>query len=96
MKEIAYLVCVEPRVVLFGYATPVEIEKDRPVLKKARMLVRWSEETRGVLGAASIGPQEGSRISPPVKEIEIRTKVECVIPCTEEAVKVWESGRWNN
>ena len=87
----AYLICVEPRVVLFGYATPNEMEKEFPVIKKARMLVKWSEATKGVLGAASHGPQQGSRISPAVTELHIRTKVECFIPCTDEAVKIWES-----
>ena len=91
----AYLVCCEPRVVLFGYATVEEIEKEHPTLGKARMLVYWSSKTRGLLGCASKGPQEGSRISDPVSELKIRTKVECHIPCSKEAVKIFESGLWS-
>jgi len=94
-NEIAYLVCCEPRVVLFGYATVVEIKKAKPTLKNCRMLVYWSVETKGVLGAAIDGPASGSKISKAIDEWTITKKVEGYGPCSEKAVKVFESGMWD-
>lgn len=93
MELQAYVVCVEPRVVLFGYADKDEFDKKVPVLKNARMLVRW--RGKSVLSTSSIGPQQGSRVSPPSPEIQIRTKIECVMPCTEKARIQWEKGIWD-
>jgi len=95
MEKNAYIVCCEPKVVLFGYATTTEIDKPSLTLTDARMVVYWSEETKGLLGLSSIGPQQGSRISPKTKNIKIKTKVECIIPCSDQAVKLFESGLWN-
>ena len=93
-NEIAYLVCCEPRVVLFGYATQEEMKKESPTLKNVRMLVYWSAETRGVLGAAIDGPASGSRISRALNTWTITSKVEGYGPCSEKAAAVFESGMW--
>jgi len=63
-------------------------------LKNAHMAVYWSQETKGVLGLASIGPQKGSKITPPVPKIKLNG-VTSVIDCTEEAVKKWKDQPWN-
>lgn len=94
-KEKAYVVFVEPRIVLFGYSTEENLRSDKPMLKNARLCVYWSKETRGQLGLAERGPQEGSRVTPQVTEHHICTKVEAFIPCTERATKQWESEPWN-
>ena len=67
---------------------------DVVVLTDARMCVYWSAETRGVLGLASIGPQKGSKITPPVPRIEING-VTAVMDATEVARNAWESGLWD-
>jgi hypothetical protein len=63
-------------------------------LKNARMAIYWSSETHGVLGLASIGPQNGSRISPPVPQIELNG-VTSIMDTTDIAVKQWEKEIWN-
>lgn len=92
--EQGYVVCCEPRIVLFGYATPAEIQKESPTLRRTRMAVYYSADTHGVLGLASKGPGPQCRISPAVDEHTIRTKVECVCKCTPEAVEKWEAEPW--
>jgi len=68
-------------------------EDDVVVLANARMAIYWSAATRGVLGLASIGPQEGSRISPPVKNITLNG-VTSVAEVTDDAATQWEKGLW--
>lgn len=72
----------------------VSHEADVVVLKNARMAVMWSAETRGVLGLASIGPQDGSRITSAVPRIVVNG-VTSVMDCSSEAVKQWEKGLWS-
>ena len=64
------------------------------VLEDARMAVYWSAETHGVLGLASIGPQKGSRITPPVPQITLYG-VTSISVATPDAQKQWELGLWN-
>jgi hypothetical protein len=90
----AYVVCCEPRVVLFGYADDVEIAKEHPTLSRCRMLIYWDAATKGVLGSAAHGPTTGCRVTAAVPEVHVRTKVEAVMLCSEEAVQKWESGPW--
>lgn len=70
------------------------VNGDETTLSNARMAVYWSAKTRGVLGLASIGPQEGSRITPAVPGIKIN-KVTSIMDCTEEAWALWESEPWS-
>ena len=63
-------------------------------LKNARMAVYWSQETKGVLGLASTGPQKGSRITPPVPSIKLNG-VTSIIDCTKDAIKKWEDQIWD-
>jgi hypothetical protein len=77
-----------------GYLKDGSAETGTVTLSDARMAVYWSQETRGVLGLASIGPQPGSRITPPVPLIELNG-VTSVIECTQEATAQWELGLWD-
>ena len=90
----AYVVCVEPRGVFFGYAD-VE-DRERRTIHSARILVYWSEKSKGVVGTAAVGPIEG-RVSPACPRIEFpkENKIEAWFSCSEEAVKVWESEPWS-
>lgn len=69
-------------------------ENEIAILKNAQMAIYWSSETKGVLGLASIGPQDGSRITPIVPKIEING-VTAVMDCTKEAVKKWKEMKWS-
>ena len=62
-------------------------------LRNAQIAVYWSAETRGVAGLASMGPQIGSRISPPIPQIKLNG-VTAVMDTTKEAVQLWQSQPW--
>lgn len=72
----------------------VSENEDVVELENAYMAVYWSQKTMGVLGLASIGPQKGSKITPPVPKIKLNG-VTSVIDCTKEAVKKWKAQPWN-
>jgi len=82
------------RGVFFGEFISHDETKKVVVLKNAQMAVFWSSATKGVLGLASIGPQEGSRISPIVPKIKL-DGVTSVIDATKEAVKTWQAQNWS-
>ena len=69
-------------------------KKDVVILKNAQMAVYWSSATKGVLGLASIGPQKGSKITPPIPSIEL-DGVTSIMDTTVEAVNTWKSQPWN-
>lgn len=93
-KERAVVVCTDEnkRGVFFGY-TETSVEAGKITLKRARMAVYWSKETRGVLGLAAGGPQAGSRVTHAVPSIEL-DGVTCLIDCDPAAVEAWEKGIW--
>jgi hypothetical protein len=72
----------------------VEHEGDRVVLEQAQNCVYWSEETRGVLGLAAMGPQKGSRIGPSVLRLEL-DGVTAIMDATKEAREKWQSQPWS-
>ena len=80
------------RGVFFGEL--IKHENDTVILKDAQMAVYWSSATKGVLGLASIGPQDGSRISPIIPRIELNG-VTSVMNCTKEAIKEWRTKKWS-
>ena len=94
MSEEAYVVCCEPRVVLFGYASKAEIKKAHPTLKRVRCLVYWDTATRGVHGAAANGPSPGCRVTPAVESQTVDTKIEARLVVSAAAVNKWESAPW--
>lgn len=91
-KERAVLVTTDKRGVFFGYL------KDQPtpesiILERARMIVYWSAETRGVLGLASDGPAAGSRVTPQVPQLTLMG-VTAVADCTDKAVAAIKKAPW--
>ena len=67
---------------------------DVVALSDAQNCVKWSTNTKGFLGLAAKGPQQGSRIGPPVPKITLYG-VTSVAECTEEATQEWKSQPWS-
>lgn len=84
----------DKRGVFGGYLESYDPETHIAILSDAHMAVYWSQATKGVLGLASIGPQNGSKISPPVPTIEING-VTAVMDCTKEAMIQWQKAIWS-
>jgi hypothetical protein len=82
------------RGVFFGQLNSYDADKQYVVLQDARMAIYWSAETKGVLGLAAIGPQQGSRISPCIPKIELNG-VTAVMDVSSNAVKQWEKNIWD-
>jgi len=87
------IICTDKRGVFFGYVAGDTKGKDPIDLLRARMCVFWSTATKGVLGLASTGPADGSRVGAAVPKIELRG-ITCVIECEPAAVERWERGPW--
>ena len=64
-------------------------------LSDARNCVYWTKSTHGFLGLASLGPQDGSRVTPAVPVIEI-DGVTSITQCTDQACQRWEAEPWQN
>ncbi len=64
------------------------------VLEQSRMCLYWSKATRGVLGLASHGPAEGSRVSRPVPRAELGGAT-AILDLTPEALERWEESPWS-
>lgn len=92
-EKLPWLVCVKPKVVLFGYATEEEMRKDKPKLERCRMLVYWPTENHGLLGVAADGPKPGAKVTPAVPFL-CPTEVEGYMLCTPEAVAAFEAEPW--
>ena len=93
MKKRQVVVTTDKKGVFFGTIKKQDTEKNTIVLTNARMCIYWPVENHGVLGLASDGPADGSRITPAVKQIELNG-VTAVMDCTDAAVKEWEVGKW--
>jgi hypothetical protein len=65
----------------------------RVTLEEARCAVYFSQPTRSVFGCATIGPQNGSRVSRPCDSVTIRG-VELLLDATPEAVAAWKTEPW--
>jgi hypothetical protein len=65
----------------------------RVTLAEARCAVYFSQKTRSVFGCASIGPQEGSRVSGACERVAVRG-VELLIDATPAAVAAWKAEPW--
>jgi hypothetical protein len=90
------VVTTEFRGVFFGTLKAMEtIDGNLSVkLANAQNCVYWNEATRGFLGLASKGPQDGCKIGPKVPEL-LLGKVTSIAVCTEEAVVEWEKEKWS-
>ncbi len=90
--ERAVMVTTAHRGVFFGYA--IETEGEMIDLKRARMVVYWPQDVRGILGLAVTGPTRGSKITAAVDSIQIR-QITAVLEVSAEAVANWEKGIWS-
>ena len=86
------VVCTDKRGVFFGYLVG-EPSREKVLLERARMCVKWSSDVRGVFGLASKGPSALCRVSPPAPDAEL-VDIHCVLSVTPEAVEAWERGPW--
>lgn len=91
-QGIAVLVTTEHRGVFFGYLVG-EASKQRVKLRQARNCVYWSQQERGFLGLASIGPSKQCRVGPAVPELDI-WDITAVATVTPEAVERWKASPW--
>lgn len=89
-KERAVVVTTAHRGVFFGYASKTDGETIH--LKRARLCVYWTADTRGFMGLAAAGPGPHCRVGPPA-DIELRN-ITAVVECDPGAIKAWESGPW--
>lgn len=87
----AVVVCTDKRGVFFGYTS--KTDGATVTIKRARMCVRWDEDTRGVVGLAASGPGKGCRVTAPAPSIELRG-ITCVMECDPVAVEAWERSPW--
>ena len=82
------------RGVFFGTLVKHSIASGTAIIKDAHMCVYWSAKSKGVIGLASIGPQHGSRVSPPITNLELNG-VTSVMDATPAAIKAWRAQPWN-
>lgn len=82
------IVSTSQKFTVFGYT---EDEAKAPVLtlERSRLVVYWSQETRGLWGLAAAGPAQGSKVSSPCTAV-IRDAL-FVLECTPEAAAAFES-----
>lgn len=92
-KKVVVTTDKDKRGVFYGECEEIDYIPEVLKLGNARMAIYWPSETKGVLGLASIGPQEGSKITPPVPSILING-VTALMECSEEAIAQWEKGLW--
>lgn len=89
--EIAVVVCTNLRGVFFGYTKAEPDGYDKISLRSARNAFYW-KASEGILELGATGPKTGSKIGARA-DIDL-IGVSCVISCTPEAVKAWESKKW--
>lgn len=94
-EKIAVLVTTDStkRGVFSGLIAPDDIGKENVTLEDMRMCVYWSQDMKGVLGLASMGPSSSCRISKAVKKATISGAVSW-IEITDEAYKKWQKEPW--
>ena len=87
------VVTTEKRGVFGGVIQSGSIESTVVTLSQARMCFYWSAPTKGVLGLAAIGPQDGSRVTAAIPSIELNG-VTAIMEATPTAVAKWEEEAW--
>lgn len=86
------LVTTDKRGVFAGYLESQD--DDRIVLAQGQNCLFWSTATHGVFGLAAVGPQEGSRVGPPVSRLEL-VGVTAIADCSDAARETWQSQPWS-
>lgn len=85
------IVTTAHRGVFFGYASNTDGETI--ALKRARLCLYWSADTKGFMGLASSGPGDSCRLGP-AADITLRA-VTAVLEVTPKAVARWEGAPWH-
>lgn len=85
------IISTSQKFTVFGYTTD---EADAPIvtLLDSRLVVFWSQETKGMWGLAAAGPAEGSRVSAPCTATF--RDVLFMLEVTSEAAKAFEKAPW--
>ena len=78
--------------VFFGYGVPTHEKTIR--ITKARMVVYWSPDVKGVVGLAASGPTAGCRIGPEAPAITLQD-VTSVMEASTQAEVAWSNQPWN-
>ena len=86
------MVTTEHRGVFFGYGVPTNEKTIR--LENARMCIYWSNDCKGIVGLASVGPTASCKIGPAAPAITI-LDVTAVFEVTKLAEEKWASQPWN-
>lgn len=97
MSKIPVLITTDKdkRGVFFGYIDPKDIDKTDITAEEVQMCVYWDRGVCGVLGLAANGPNEKSRVSPPVPRGIIKG-VTFVGECSPKAVEAWKKQPWKD
>ena len=93
--KIAVLITTDStkRGVFAGFINPEDTDKENIVVEELRMCVYWSQDMKGVLGLASMGPSSSCRISKAVKKASIKG-VTAVVELSDEALAKWRKEPW--
>lgn len=86
------LVTTAHKGVFFGYGQPSDAQSIR--IERARMVVYWSADVRGIVGLASVGPSKGCRVGHVAPAITLRD-VTAVIEVSAEAADKFEAAPWS-
>lgn len=92
-KSRPVVVTTAHRGVFVGY-TDQPGDTDTITLTRARMVVYWPTETRSVMGLATRGAPNGSRVSSAVERITLRN-LTSVMDATSAAAASWELAPWS-
>jgi hypothetical protein len=87
------IVTTQHKGVFFGYGLPSDAATIR--IERARMVVSWSADVRGVVGLAATGPTNGCRIGHQAPAIMLRD-VTAVIEVSPAAADRFEAAPWAN
>jgi len=82
------------RGVFYGLLKEWDRDKDYLILEQARMIIYWSQETKGVLGLASDGAANGSKVTSTIPMIELNG-ITAILLATQKAQKRFRDEIWN-
>jgi hypothetical protein len=80
------------RGVFFGYINPEDVDKNKLRIEQVQMCIAWND-THGVLGLASTGPNPKCRITKPVPAGTI-DGITAILEATKTAEREWHKCHW--
>lgn len=90
--EVPVVITTEHKGVFFGYTTNV---KANPItLRRMRNCLSWTDDMKGFIGLAKVGPSASCRIGPEAEAPVVRA-VALVLQCTDAAAAAWERAPWD-